>query len=1160
MRFHADLHLHSHFSRATSKNLNLEYLSRWAQIKGIRVVGTGDFVHPAWLEELEEKLEPAEEGLFRLKPEYERLMRDEVPSACRAPVRFLLTVEISNIYKRLGRVRKIHNVLFAPGFNAAKRIQARLDAIGNIRSDGRPILGLDSRDLLEITLESDPLSFLIPAHIWTPWFAVLGSQGGFDRIEECFADLTPHVFAIETGLSSDPLMNWRLSQLDPYCIVSNSDAHSPQKLGRETTLYDTELSYPALYRALSDPNDPGLVGTVEFFPEEGKYHYDGHRKCGTRLHPRETHASNGLCPVCRKPVTVGVMARVEALSDRPEGVKAPRWRPYHSLIPLTEIIGEAIRVGPDSKAVAEIYQKLLTRLGNEFHILMDAPIEEISTTGGPVVGEGIRRMREGAVTITPGYDGEFGTIKLFDGQERETITVQTNLFHTLSHAPPANEGRGSVSEAIVSPSTPDQSDTPTPTIERDRGIHAQPDALAQTQMAEPAIKHKVPLIPAPVVESVPQLTRMELPDEIREWPLNQAQRQAVAYTGGHLLIVAGPGTGKTHTLTHRIAYLANFIAKPEQILALTFTNKAAAEMKARLTRLLGDTTRQITVGTFHGACLSLLRAWSTKASIPMSFTLATPDDLSRLTRTLWPEDTNTQRRTRMETISKWKATGLTEEIPETVAVYTQFLRKQGLLDFDDVILETLKLIRASTGFRKEMQERFRYVFVDEYQDINPAQQALLLELVTNGVLITAIGDPNQAIYSFRGAEPRYFHTFPADFPDARTLFLAENYRSVPLILTASTQIINAVQTTSVPSLVATSHGEGRLTLHDAATDSAEAEYVVHQIEQLVGGISLFSRDSSRVVDEGEERSFGDIAVLYRLNSQRHALIEAFNGSGIPYQVTGETALIDRPSVSEITTLLCLSHGTPVAATAALRLLSVVVEGLGSRTVEVIEGLWGQQTTVAVSHLITLVEQSRALSVRARSGLQNLLMDVKYLGSCLADEGVAEALTHLRKASCWAALINRYSEAEDNLNKLIRCARLENDLTVFLDTLLLSRNHDTYGNEAERVLLMTLHAAKGLEFPVVFITGCEHELLPLQYPGFTADVEEERRLFYVGVTRAKERLYLLSARRRALFGNTYQTYPSPFLADIEEQLKQYDLQTRRPRKQNPLPESDQLPLF
>jgi uncharacterized protein (TIGR00375 family) len=430
MQFYSDVHLHSHFSRATSKNLNLEYLSLWGQLKGIQVIGTGDFVHPGWMKELKEHLEPAEEGLFKLKSKYKDVLKNELPAACKGEIRFLLSCEISNIYKRLDRVRKVHNVIFAPSFEAAEKIQSKLDDIGNICSDGRPILGLDSRDLLEIVLESDPLSYLIPAHIWTPWFSALGSKSGFDKMTDCFGDLSQHIFAVETGLSSDPLMNWRLSQLDPYVLVSNSDAHSPQKLGRELTIYDTEFSYSGIYKALSDRNNKGLIGTIEFFPEEGKYHYDGHRNCKTRLHPKETIQNNGLCPVCGKPATIGVMARVEELADHDEGRKSPNWRPYYSLIPLPEVIGEAKSVGSNSKSVQMIYQEMLARLGNEVHILRHCPAEDIQKVAGTVIAEGVARMRKGDVKIAAGYDGEYGTIKIFDGNERKELEQagQLSLF------------------------------------------------------------------------------------------------------------------------------------------------------------------------------------------------------------------------------------------------------------------------------------------------------------------------------------------------------------------------------------------------------------------------------------------------------------------------------------------------------------------------------------------------------------------------------------------------------------------------------------------------------------------------------------------------------------------------------------------------------------
>jgi PHP family Zn ribbon phosphoesterase len=317
--FHADLHVHSKFSRACSKDCDIEHLSWWALRKGVTVLGTGDFTHPAWAAELRETLVPAEPGLFRIRPELEkRLIRDS-PASCAGPIRFMLSVEISSIYRRAERTRKVHNLIYAPSFDAADRITADLAKIGNLASDGRPILGLDSRDLLEITLSADPGCFLVPAHVWTPWFAVLGSRSGFDTVQECYADLAGHVFAVETGLSSDPAMNWTCSALDSYRLVSNSDAHSPPMLGREATAFDTDLDYFAMAAALRTGN--GLAGTVEFFPEEGKYHLDGHRKCGVRVDPEQAGETRDNCPECGKPLTIGVLHRVAELADRPPGFR-----------------------------------------------------------------------------------------------------------------------------------------------------------------------------------------------------------------------------------------------------------------------------------------------------------------------------------------------------------------------------------------------------------------------------------------------------------------------------------------------------------------------------------------------------------------------------------------------------------------------------------------------------------------------------------------------------------------------------------------------------------------------------------------------------------------------------------------------------------------------
>lgn len=410
MYFYADLHIHSKYSRATSKSCNLEELAIWAQKKGLSVISTGDFTHPAWFAEIQEKLVPDNNGAYRLKPEIEKQI------GLKTPIRFILSVEISTIYKKGDKTRKVHHVVFAPDMEIAQNFRQKLGAIGNIKSDGRPILGLDSRDLLEITLESGDGTYIIPAHIWTPWFSVLGSKSGFDSIEECYADLSDHIFAVETGLSSDPEMNWRVSKLDKFRLVSNSDAHSPSKLAREATIFDTEPDYFSIMNALKTGS--GYVGTVEFFPEEGKYHEDGHRKCNICFSPQETIKHNGICPVCGKPLTIGVLNRVNELADRPfdSTFKPATAGKVVSLVPLPEMLSEIMQVGVQSKSVCAEYERLILKFGSELSILTQVPVEEISKDS-PMLAEGISRLRVNKVIRQPGYDGEYGVIRLFQEDE-----------------------------------------------------------------------------------------------------------------------------------------------------------------------------------------------------------------------------------------------------------------------------------------------------------------------------------------------------------------------------------------------------------------------------------------------------------------------------------------------------------------------------------------------------------------------------------------------------------------------------------------------------------------------------------------------------------------------------------------------------------------------
>ena len=409
MKMIADLHIHSRFSMATSKEGTPENLDFWARKKGISLIGTGDFTHPVWREELKERLVSEGNGLYRLRDEYVKEESRKFPGE---GTRFVVSGEISSIYKKNGKTRKVHNVILLPSLEAADAMAQCLEKIGNIHSDGRPILGLDSHDLLEMMLDVCPEGILIPAHIWTPHFSVLGAKSGFDSVEECFEELAPYIHALETGLSSDPAMNWRISKLDRYQLVSNSDAHSPSKLGREANLLDIDCSYEGLYRAIQ--TGEGLEGTVEFFPEEGKYHFDGHRKCGVSLSPVEAERLGGICPVCGKKLTMGVDHRVEQLADRAEGFVKKDGKKYESLVPLPEVISTCMGYSAASKKVQGCFEQMIQTLGTEFDILRNVPSEDIKSCAGERIAEGIENVRTGNVKRIPGYDGEYGKIELFD--------------------------------------------------------------------------------------------------------------------------------------------------------------------------------------------------------------------------------------------------------------------------------------------------------------------------------------------------------------------------------------------------------------------------------------------------------------------------------------------------------------------------------------------------------------------------------------------------------------------------------------------------------------------------------------------------------------------------------------------------------------------------
>jgi DNA helicase II / ATP-dependent DNA helicase PcrA len=996
--FHADLHIHSRFSRACSKDCDIEHLAWWALRKGISVVGTGDFTHPAWAAELRETLIPAEPGLLRLRPELEERLRRTSPRSCAGHVRFLLSAEISTIYRGGDRTRKVHHLIYAPTFESADRITEALAKIGNLASDGRPIIGLHSRDLLEITLAGGPGCYLVPAHAWTPWFAVLGSKSGFDVVADCYGDLAGEVFAIETGLSSDPAMNWRCSALDGYRLVSNSDAHSPPMLGREATTLSCDLDYFAMARAFRTGD--GLAGTLEFFPEEGKYHLDGHRKCGIRLDPEDSRAHDGICPQCGRPLTIGVAHRVAELADRPAGYRPSGAPGFTSLVQLRQIVGEIVATGPASRRVAGQVSRLIGILGPELGILCDVPLPEVERAGGSVLAEALARLRRGAVTREAGYDGEYGTVRLFAPGELDARTALFDLPARPGPARPAAPGR-----APVAPREPARGPR-----------RARPGAVELTG--------------AGGLEGA--------------GGLDEDQRAAVA-AASPLMIVAGPGTGKTRTLTHRIAaQVAEGGVPAGRCLALTFTRRAAEEMRARLAMLsaAGDLS-QVTVTTFHGLGLRILRELHAQAGLPADFQVADEAAVAEVTAEV------------------------TAEVAAGRAGLVAALTARGLVDFDGLIELAAAVLRGDPGQAAALRERWPLISVDEYQDIDAAQYELLSLLAGAGAGLTVIGDPDQAIYGFRGADVRFFLQFAADFPGAVTCALSRNYRSSRPIVAAAVAAIAPVTLAPGRALHAVRDGAAEPVIaHESADEHAEAGWISATIDQLLGGTSFHSIDSGRASGDGQAGlSLADIAVLYRTDAQSAALGQALTRSGLPFRKGSHDLLYRRPGVPEILAEMEILAGLERDAQPVAALVAAAAARLAGRP-----------------------SRYRAVDIRA----------------------AAQLLAPLAR----------------------RCGR---DRQRFATETALGAEVDALDPRADAVTLLTMHAAKGLEFEVVFVAGCEEGLLPLRTPGGGVlpgtDGQEERRLLFVALTRARARLLISYAARRARRGEAAPAGASPFLREL-----------------------------
>ena len=1116
MRFVADVHLHSRFSRATSRELNPENLHKWAALKGVNLVGTGDFTHPGWVAELKEKLEPHEEGLFQLKPSIREPIEDDLPSLCRHPVRFILSVEISSIYKKNDRTRKVHNLVILPDLDSVDELNRRLGAIGNITSDGRPILGLDSRNLLEICLEVCPDVLFIPAHIWTPHFAVLGASSGFDSLEECFEDLLPHIPAVETGLSSDPPMNSRLSALDRYAVVSNSDAHSASKLAREATCFDTDMSYPAILSALRDRDPARFTGTLEFYPEEGKYHYDGHRKCGVCWKPAQTLAADGICPECGRKLTIGVLHQVEKLADRAEDEDPGVERRFEYLIPLAEIIGSALGVGPATKTVARVYDALLARLGPELDILRFAATEEIARWGHPLVGEGVQRMRDGEVHIAPGHDGEFGKIEVFTKEERAQLGGQARLFEM----PPEKLGEAELEAA---------------------------QALLE-MAARAADRARVEALSSPGEQSRPVPSGHGAAKGVVQ--LDEDQQRAVQAEGGPIAVIAGPGSGKTRVLTHRIAHLIQARgADPAQIAAVTFTNRAAAEMGQRLEELLpGEAgAGQPMVGTFHRLSLDLARTCSDLAPRVVLDARETREILAGV---LEGEGLSLRPAVVQGEISRLKSSGAMPGDVDNADLQTAYRAYQGQLaaygacDYDDILLSFLRLLETSPEVLAAVRSRIEYLLVDEFQDVNAVQYRLVRHMTNGGSSLFVIGDPDQAIYGFRGADPGYFRALSEDYPSTLVFELRHNYRSEPSLVAAADGLMGhepsegfpspegtqAVAPPEVPHLPLSSGDAGaRVRLIAAPGELAEGIAVVREINRMVGGADMTQTDAH--LGAAREKSggyaFGDFAVLFRTARQAEVLETCFLKEGLPFRLIGKQGFLERRGVRDAVAFFRFV-AEPSRGLRVLEALRIKSFDPGKKALAQI----GKRLAYGADP-VDVESLWEGLSGRPASRVKALWdMAARY-----RELAIEEAP---------AAVLGRWQEELGNgddeaFARLVALAERARSMAQLLDTLLLGQEADVEraggaaAASAESVKLMTMHAAKGLEFPVVFIVGVEEGRVPLIEEERVCDEEEERRLFFVALTRAQEEVVLFRSQRRTLYGKRIQPEVSRFVRDIPEGL-------------------------
>ncbi len=1054
--FRADLHIHSRFSRATSSRLTIPHLAAWAGVKGIDVLATGDFTHPVWRQELRDALELDEKsGLFRLKNPLTRSdVAREIPHLAgmkpREPL-FMLEAEISSIYKKNGAVRKIHSLVYVPDFESADKLCEKLDAIGNLKSDGRPILGLDVKDLLSMVLEI-PRAYMIPAHIWTPWFALFGSKSGFDSLDECFEDLTPHIFAAETGLSSDPDMNRCWSHLDRLLMVSSSDAHSGENLAREATLFNGAASYDGIFDALHQkPGDTAYAGTLEFFPEEGKYHLDGHRACGVVLEPAECMKLGNICPVCGKPLTVGVLHRVLALADRTEP-PCPG-KDFQSLIPLPEIMGEILHCGSKTRKVQEKYADMLDRFGSEMTILQDVPENDLSRAW-PELGEAISRMRAGRVIRHAGYDGEYGTIRLFEEEENAPSLLERV---PAARRTPLKESAEKAQKKNLNPAEAEKAPADSPTAP---GKHAAPFSLDS---------------------------------------FSPMQKEALEAGPGPVLVLAGPGAGKTRTLVGRLVRLLGSGTPASDIVAITFTRRAAEEMRARLAAALrdkeGSEAALPETDTLHALAL---KHWPGEAPVVLSeegarkaFASANPS-LDRKEASKLYDKLGLGR----ETLN------IPGELVPLAENYRRWKKERNLADYTDLPETWLAELRSRNyGASKP----WKHILVDEVQDLSPLQKALVEALTpADGSGFFGIGDPDQSIYGFRGADSGIEASLRARWPQLQVLGLTESHRSAAAILEAGHDALAGHGACGELSSVTGS--SATLQWMGAPSAEREAAWIADRIAYLIGGTSHQQADQHETLagchlDAGS-CSPGEIAVLCRIKALIPPIRAALERRGIPCSAPEAEAFWTDERADALLQAAARFHSREEHSRREAAFLDASRFPL----------------------LAAMAPAAPAADDRKEDTLDDVPGDVWARGP--------EAVL-----ACRPERFDPLFGESTAFRRLNLAWKEHGGWPGLLEFVSFRREIDMVKGQAEYVQLMTMHASKGLEFKVVFIPGAEDGLLPFRGVGallhkeddFTPPpVEEEERLLYVGITRASEAVFLSSAASRTLYGHKLALPPSPLL--------------------------------